>query len=111
MKGVIRSTVRQFVPDANDVITVTLPWEQMHIFEVQLFFPAGCKTVFQDAPTTTGADGVFFNPQTSDVYANRNPIVLRNHPDFKRSDQLTFKLIAKTPENNAIVALISYIDK
>lgn len=100
-----------FPPDANDIIKVILPWEQMHIFECQLFFPAGCKTAFADAPGTTGADGVFFNPQTSDVFANRNPLVLRNHPDFKRSDTLTFKLISKTADNNQIVALISYIDK
>jgi len=110
MKGVIRSTVLTFAPDANNIATVQLPFEQMHIFEAQIFFPAGCNYQFVDT-TNTGVDGVFFNPTTSNVNAYHQPIILRNHPQYKRSDTLKFLLTNSTPNNNAIVVLVSYIDQ
>ena len=110
MKGLIRSTVLTFPPDADNIVTVELPFEQMHIFEAQIFFPAGC--IYSFAGTTNGGvDGVFFDPTTSDVNGNRNPLILRNHPDFKRTDTLKFVLTKSTPNNNSIVVLVSYIDQ
>ena len=109
MKGDVRSQVQEFRPDATGVVTVKVPYDKLHVFEVQIFFPAGCMFCFKN----TNADatgGVVFAPSTNNVIGYKNPLRFYCDPKYKRTDQWQFQRLSAS-KNDGLIVIFSYIDQ
>ena len=110
MKGDVRSLVQEYMPNSAGVVTIKTPYDKLHVFEIQVFFPAGCSYAFKT--TNAGVTGgVVFGPATNNVIGLKQPLILYCDPKYKRTDQLQFQRVSATKDNEGIIAIFSYIDQ